>query len=442
MARKKPHFLIRMLLQLVSFVLFVVLTVSLLLTAVLLDLKALTSSGGIQAILNAFTSGSVTTSPSADAPVRNAPQANGNYLVSLSSSTGDFQIPGDFEVPDDFEIPSDALTDSSALSDFILQVIQDSTEEDLDITHDQVQNFIDNSTVMDYTSDLVSGYVEDALNGTTNTVISADDIMNLLNENQTLIEETFQITVTDEMKENIRTNVTKAIEEEDLNGTIRQEIDKVMQQPIEGTDMTIEDIVQLLGQITQTKVILAAAGLCLLLILLLFLANFYKLGKGLTWASFSFMFIGFPLAAVVYLMQNTIMLQDLLGSEISNYISLISNLGNVLAPIHYGIAIAGVVMFVLSIVWRILARVLPKRKAKKARKQEAEQPVASSLPPIELENIAADVEVTEDAGSDDVVAEILPEEVPTEIKPLEVSQEAEPVEPSEETETPEAVTEV
>lgn len=428
MARKKPHFMIRLLLQLVSFLLFIVLTVSLLATAVLLDLKALTSSGGVEAVINAFLgTGSSEPSPTAEVPVQSP---TNEYLVSLSSYSGDYGIPDDIQIPDDIEIPSDALTDSNILADFIMDIIQESAGDDVNVTHDQVQNFIDNSTVMDYTTNKVSGYVQDALNGTTTTVITADEIMSLLDENQALIEETFEITVTDEMKEEIRTNVTKAIEEEDLNGTIRQEIDNVMQQPIEGTDMTIQDIVELLGQITQTKVILSAVGLCLLLILLLFLANFYKLGKGLTWASFAFMIIGFPLAIVVYAMQNTVILQDLLGSEINSYISLISGLGDLLAPIHYGIAIAGVVMFVGSIVWRILARILPKRKAKKNRKKDKNAPVESSMPPMELDNLAVNVvSVTE---SDDIVAEIAPDSVPEDIQPMNV--EAQPVEATEATE--------
>lgn len=424
MARKKPHFMIRLLLQLVSFLLFIVLTVSLLATAVLLDLKALTSSGGVEAIINSFLgTGSSSASPTAEVPVQ-AP--TNEYLVTLSS------FDGNYEIPDDIEIPSDALTDSNILADFIIDIIQNSTDEDVNITHDQVQNFIDNSTVMDYTTDKVSGYVQDALNGTASTTITADEIMNLLEENQTLIEETFEITVTDEMKAEIRTNVTKAIEEEDLNGTIRQEIDNVMQQPIEGTDMTIQDIVELLGQITQTKVILAAAGLCLLLILLLFLANFYKLGKGLTWASFAFMIIGFPLAIVAYVMQNTVILQDLLGSDMNSYISLVSGLGDLLAPIHYGIAIAGVVMFVGSIVWRILARILPKRKAKKNRNKEKDTPVVSTMPPMELDNL--DVNVVSVTESDDVVAEIAPNSVPEGIQPMDIESEPQPVDTIEATE--------
>lgn len=426
MARKKPFFLIRLLLQLVSLILCLLLTVSVLATALLLDFRTLTSSGGIEAVLSAFfSSGSSDPGPSTDAPYSS--NAEDGYLVRLNSSTN---LPDNIQIPDNIELPNDALTDSNVLADYIVDILEASMGEDVQISQEQVQDFIDNSTIMDYTSEKMASYVQDALNGETNTVITADEIMQLLEDNQKLIEDTFQVEITEDIKQEIRTNVTKVIEEEDLNGTIRKEIDSVMQQPVAG-DYTIEDIVLLIGQITQTKVLLAAIGLCLLLIALLFLANYYNPGKALRWAATSFLTVGLPLAAGAYILQSTSLLQQLFGSEIGKYISVLTNLGTVLAPVHYGIAILGVLMLVGSIVWRILSKLLPKRR-KKVKKQ-VEEPATEAMTPLVLDEVSPEAEADE-------AAKIQAEPVPSEIEPLEIPVEVEPLsEEAPEAEIPEAV---
>lgn len=343
---RKPLLPIRLLLQILSAIVGLALTISLLATAILLDVKLLTSAGGMQTIITAFMSGSSSSTPSTAVP------GNG-YIVSLGSSDG---LPGNVQIPDDLEIPSDALTGTNILTDYVYDIIQNSTGEETNVTKEQVETFINESTIKDYTAEKAASYISDAINGEEKTTITADEIMKLFEENQALMEEHFNITVTDEMKSELQTQVTKAIEEDDLNGSIREEINKIMDQPIAGTNYTVKDIMAAIGLITADGVIYSAIGLCLLLIVLLMLLNYYKLPKGLSWASSSFISVGLILSIPLFIIRSSPELLAQLIPEAAGLSQTVTDLTSTIASVHYGILFAGVVMLVLSIVWRILAK--------------------------------------------------------------------------------------
>lgn len=337
---RKPLLPIRLLMQFLSVITCLVLTVSLLATAILLDMKLLTSAGGMQTIITAFLSGSSNSEPSAALP------GNG-YIVSLGSSDSPLN---------DIALPVDALTDSNILTDYIYDIIQNSTDEEITITKEQVETFINESTIKDYTAEKAASYVSDAINGEETTTISVDEIMDLFEENQALMEEHFDITVTDEMKTELRTQVDRVIEEEDLNGTIRQEINNILEQPIVGTDYTVKDIMTAIGRITADRVIFSAIGLCLLLIALLMLLNYYKMSKGLSWISSSFISVGLMLTIPLFIIRSTPELLVRIIPQAAGLAQTVTDLTSIITPVHYGILILGVVMLILSIVWRILAK--------------------------------------------------------------------------------------
>lgn len=376
---KKPFLPIRIVLQVLSVLLCIVLCVGVLVTAVLLDLRTLTSNDGMQSIIELVLSGDLNISM--DAPVQQPqpapqPQRPSSYIVSLGSTddyaddvsgaftipddltdddaSGELEIPGDFEIPDDFEIPSEVLTDSNALIDFVYDTIQDSAGDEVDISHDQVQEFVERSTVMDYTSGKMNDYIQDAFNGSENTVITADELMNLFEENRELLEEVFDIEVTEEMQQTIRENVERAVEEEDLNGTVRTEINKVLDTSVPGTELSISDLMQTIGRLTRTEVVMSAVLFCVILMAMLFGLNYYNLGKGLGWISYAFTFIGAALAIPLFILQFGSSSLQLGNETVDSALQVVSNLTHMLAPIHYGILVAGVAMLAGSIVWRIL----------------------------------------------------------------------------------------
>lgn len=344
MNNKKPGLGIRILLHAASFLLCVILMSGLLVTAALIDLKTVTSAKGIETVINILFAADKPTQDNSSLSFYGSKdkKLNSTGPVMLSASNGDF------EIPDDFEIPYEALVDADALADFVVEMINEYADESVDITRETALDFIKNSTITEYTSQKVSGYLQDALEGTEDTVITTDEIMTLLEDNKQLIEQTFDVTVTDEMTDKIRSNVAVVIDENDLNGNIRREIDNAMQQPLEGTDMTVSDVAGYFGRLIDIKTILLALCICLLLTALLFLTNYYKPVNGLTWASVPF------IAAGIISIGLTAAVCAVVQYNAADYAGLISDLTALFAPIHYGIAIVGVLMLTASVVWRVL----------------------------------------------------------------------------------------
>lgn len=369
---------LRLLMQFLSAVLCLILVAASLVTVLLLDVKALTSAGGIETILTALTTTGNTDQPAptqpeaaAHHPVRlsaltlpegytidengNVYDADGNFVYSIG--TADSQLPDGIEIPDDLTIPSNALTDPNALAEYIYQMAQKYMPDQFTATQEDVLEFLQNSTIMEYVSEKAASYVQDAINQEQTTTITTDEIMDLLEDNQPLIEEKFQITVTDEVKESIRGEVDKAITEDDLNGTIQQTINNAMEQPLNGSgDLTLGKLAAWVGLLTQTKVLLAVTALCLVLVALLMAANFYYLPGGLSWAGTAFLSSGTLLSLPLLVLGLFPSALTNIVPEAGQLLPALVSACDVLAPYHYGLAIFGLLILVASFVWRALCR--------------------------------------------------------------------------------------
>lgn len=347
--RRDPHWAIRVLLQLVSAFLCLLLATSLLTTALLIDTRILTSSGGINAIVTALTSRTSDSADSSEDPALAAP-AN-PWFVSLSSS--------------DSSVSSDVLTSSSALTDYLFDILADQLD-DVDITKEQLQSFLEESTVTDYLSDKVGSYVDDVLSGTQDTEITVEEVMDLIYENQALIEETFAFTLTEERLDEIEGRLNTVIVENDLNSSIHETISEATNTSIGDTGVSVNDILQLIGTATSTGVIVVAAVICLILIGLILLCNFYRLPMGMCWSSYALAGTGALLSIPTALLQFA---PDILVEyvpDLSSLAAVVSSLAGQFAPIHYGMVAVGIVLNIAGIVLNILWLVNRKRRKRAA----------------------------------------------------------------------------
>lgn len=359
-----PPWIIRTLLQMVSVFLCLLLVVSLLATSLLLDFRTLTSSDTINTLITSILSGSSSGTTEQGDNVSTQQIPDSAYLVPLSNPYGDIAI------PDNFELPSDILTNPDAISDYLVEIAQKYLDEDADITKEQIQDFMDQSTVTDFVADKVASYIDDALNGTENTLITVDEIMDLLEENEELLAETFDITITEEQKEQIREKVTETVETNDLNGNIREKVNEVMDTPIEGTDMSISDITQMIGTATSWKVILLGVAICLVLMGLLLLCNYYRLPMGITWISMAICTVGALLAIPTAVLQFSPGILAQLLPELSSVANIINSFIGQFALLHYGLLAAGLVLNILGIVLNILWLISYKRKKRALKKNK------------------------------------------------------------------------
>ena len=340
---KKPFFLFRPFLHLASFLLYLVLLVSLLATALLADAKILTSSGGVETILtHLVTSGSQT-------PHTTPPAMGAAGVVLL----------GNADLPDDPQIPDGALSDSGALAEFVREMVQQILGEEVSITPEQVQTFLEESTVMEFVAEKAASMAQNILTGQSNTdpIITTEDILQLMDDNRQLIENTFQIELTEETKQEMSAQIDDALADADMNAVLQEGITQALQTPVPGTNgMTVQDILGYIQRWAQLPVILTGAALCLLLIGLLLLLNYYQLHRGLRWSASACITAGTVLSVPLAIIQFSPALVSGMMPETGETLRILSGAAAVMAPVHYGLLALGTVMMIVSFLWRLFTR--------------------------------------------------------------------------------------
>ena len=340
---KKPPALIRLVMQIVSLLMCLTLIASLITTVLLADIRSLTSSGGIEKIISAlFTPESSMQMP--DPTID--PVANALPVHKLSSTDGN-QNSGDVE------IPTDALTDADAMNNFLTSFVEILVGEEAADPED-VSRFLEESTVMDFFTAKVASFVSDAFSGNQSATITSEEIMQLLDENQALLEEIFNIQITEERKAQISTQVNDLLAESDWENTIRQSINDLINTPIEGLDgMTVGDLLGMIQNISQPGVILLAFGFCLLLMLGMCLLNFYNIPQALRWCGFPCLISGAILSAPLLVINASPAILAEAMPDTAALMTVVDAALSVVAPLHFGILILGVAMIVLSFLWRL-----------------------------------------------------------------------------------------
>lgn len=357
--RKKPIPPIRLLLQLVSLVLCILLAVNLLATVFIFDLRALTSSGGIRTILDSLiTSDTGSEDPALLAPL---PAANGLSRLNVTTSGAESgEEESEEEESEEEEMPqlsADLLTDPDALAAYLQSLAQGILGEETDISTEQVQTFINESTVMDFVSDKMSDYISDVLTGEQNASITSQDIMDLLEENEALLEETFQIELTEENKAELFTQVDQAMTEADLDNTIRTGVNEMMNEPLPGTDgMSIGDLMLKVGELAQGKAVFGALVICIVLAGLLLLANCYLPYRGLRWISRACTFTGFLVAAPLFVIHFLPGMVAQFMPEAAEFSHVLDGFYSVMAPYHFMPLIIGLALAVVATLWKRIYR--------------------------------------------------------------------------------------
>ena len=343
--RNKPSLALRVPLQIISFLLSILLFVSLLGTALLMDCNRLLSAAGIKQVMNAVFSVS-----SAKPAIRVTPGAVGAGTRMDNVPT----LPPNVQIP---ELPEDVLMggDTDALVDWICDMASQMAGQEVQVDRQQLQAFVEASTLTDYVAEKAAGYASDFINGTKETRITSDELMALLEDNQSLIEETFQVEVTREMKKELEKAITTTIEENKLNEMIHEQVFSSMEEALNASLPVAWNQVQaILQMLTADSVMLGAIGICLLLMLLLCVLNFYNVPGGLTWSAVPCILAGGILSLPVAFLQASPVLMTQLLEMPGGLMQMLLSFLRVFATVHYGILFFGVILLVLSIVWRIL----------------------------------------------------------------------------------------
>lgn len=358
---KKPHVAVRILMQLLSLVLCLALLVGVVAATLVADLRRVTTKDGIKQIIV-----SLLDRPTVVRPIVGAAG------IRLNSTT---------------DQASSATQD--ALIDLVMQnlVMEDGTP--IDISREEIEAFVEESTVKDFLAEKVAGHAADFITGEVTTEITTEEIQQLVEENKDLIEEHFDVEVTEEFTD----IVTTVVEEQDIDTVVREEVlgtvgnmtigggnfapdgpnssggsgssdnTEGSSQPGASQGMTINDLVAMLQEIAADKVMYTTVGICVALVLLLLLCNFYSIPGGLGWAAAPTILAGLLLSAPVYFILGSPETLVMLLQGQAVVADVIRGVLTTIAPVHYTVLGIGVGLAVASIVARIIRAVIRKNRA-------------------------------------------------------------------------------
>ena len=354
--KNKPIWPLRLLMNVISMLFYLVLTVSLFASVLLTDLYLISSGSGIETVLSYIVNQD--SEPQPDLP--SSPSTETFSPIQLSSIVWDESTTGTAEEPSEEVLPPislEDLNDADALVEHFGSLTQDFLGNNVSISPEQMKTLITESTMMAFISDKVSSYMNDAVSGTHTTEITADEILALIEENEQLLEETLNIDITEETKASLYQQIDSTIAENNLNEVIRTNMNAVMDEPIPGFgNLCIRDILIKIQELAQPKYLVMGYGLSLLLIVLICLLNYYKLPRGLRWSGSACLTVATPLCIPLLIAWFAPMVLQELFPAAANMMILIQGSLQVFAPMHLGLFALGVVLMVLSYCSRLFYR--------------------------------------------------------------------------------------
>ncbi len=351
--KKLPNLGVRIIMQILSFFLCLLLLVSMIATVAVSDLRTITSGDGIKRVLDAVLFGKT-----AEHVVPQRP--NDFQAITVADQEFEFNIE---DIPMDILAGGATEENMEALVEWMYQELEKSAEGELTFTQEELGNFVEESTVTDFLTEKMAGFAEDVINGTEKTEITTDEIMDLLEENEKHLKQELNVELSKEDKKELKSQLQQIVEKEDLSNTIRETVTTTVEETLNNSvGMDLNKIRGILQLITSDLVLVIAIAACLLLLGLLLLTNYYNLGAGLTWAASAGIVAGLILALPLLILNHaTDWLTGMIPS-LTSILALLRSFTASMVPLHYGLLIGSFVLLVCSIVLRIVTRGRRQRK--------------------------------------------------------------------------------
>ena len=419
--RKRWPWPVRFLMGIIGFVLCIVMFVTALTGIVLLDLRAMTSENGITTIIETLlTSGKkapATVRPglAVGGMVRRAQDsmsdsthveidANGNVVVNgeVVGSVGDMGngnvtliVPNgnvttdengnvyvDGELLEGATMGEDGTVNmggqitvgpnvggdsSDAIVDWVVGQLQDFTGGELPVTPEQIENFVEQSTIKDFIAEKVAGMVGDFYTGNITTTITMEEITQLVEENKALIQSEFGIEITEEHTEALKqivedTGILEQVQEQGIMGILGSVggglMDPGMMQQMQQIQMAVE----IVRQVTSYTAIAAVGLIFLALAAILFCTTQFSWPATLADCGVVLM-----LASAIFVIPSTVftnspeLVTELLGNPM--LVKLAQTFFNATAGVNYGAFGVGVGLIVLAIVAACIRSAMRKKAA-------------------------------------------------------------------------------
>lgn len=318
------------LLRILSVLLCLCLCASLLATALILDFRLVTSKDTTREIAGSFLS----------AP----PQY---HHTPITAAVGG--------------LPTAQASDSNdqtqeELVGWLYNTLKEQHGEELLVTQEQMQTFLDQSTTKEYLTEKIASYMDDFINGTDTTTITPEELNWLMDENNAAIEGQLGVQMDDAARE----QVLSFAEEMNIGEVIRTEvIEKVENIPISGgttgqsgnnAGFTVGDLMTKLRTLTSTTALIISIVINVLLIVALFFTNRMRLSGTLCCVGIPMTIMGGLLALGTGALM---LIPSLLPDGLGNPVMVVAR---AIAPVHYAILGLGIAALIGAIVTKALRK--------------------------------------------------------------------------------------
>lgn len=349
---------VRILMGFIAFILCVVMFAVSVVGVLILNVRTVVSRDGITKIVNQLVTGAP-----ASGPVRPALAVGaGVYL-------------------DDYASGNDV---TGSLVDWAYDMLKEQLGEEMTVTREQVQTFVQESTVKDFVIDKAAGLVEDFYSGDNKTTITVEEVLQMMEENKQILEEQFGVVINQEAKDAVsamlaENEILEPLKEDGLMGYIEKTMDASQKPGFDGDDGSITDgsdmenvlgagsevgsvrwTMNLVRTATSYEAVAVLAGAFVLLMLLLFTVNRFSFPVTLADTGvvllLTGLLYGLPTAVCLYAPE---MVAAMLGGQTAGILNLIFGAA---AVVNFTVLGLGFALIVAAIVVKILLGV----KAKKA----------------------------------------------------------------------------
>ena len=377
----------KFLLGVLTFLLCIALMVSTIVTIVMADVTILTDKDNINTLITEFLKPSASVQLEDELLPLRADENTAPAVLSLSDASS-------------AEISE--LGSSGFMVDVIYDMIRQQAGDELPFTKEQVESFVEESTLSDFLAEKGAGLVSDLLTGEKTTTITADEIKQQLEQNAQLIEETFRIPldtetiagltagieesgVLDQINEGGLESILAAGDENqspDAEGeateTVKTPItlEGILSGKVDISTLSLPQILELMRSITSATVLLSCIGVCVGIIGLIFLTRWKKYYTAMIVTGITLFITGMICMIPAIVVWNVPeMIMELLG-DLAVGMTLIRKIVDMTSPVTIGVTVFGFALIVGGSVLAVLTKKWAKEKLAAAESVEisAEEP--------------------------------------------------------------------
>ena len=254
---------------------------------------------------------------------------------------------------------------SDAVSGVISESINEAAGEEgaeSTLSDEEINEFIEETGLEDLLTEKLGVGMEAILNGEDVTLLTEDDIMDFVDDNEELIEDTFEVDITEEMKDELRTEIKEAdIEETFTTGTITQYIYEEETNPLAPVLKTVRTMFT-------TKMVIIGYVVVLLMWVGIFFLNKRQIGHAGLYLGIPATVVGVGVAGTSLLVKG---LANVAAEELGGFVKpeMFTALNDLLLNI-------GVIYIVIGVVFIVVSAVLKSAAKKNALLEQNSQEVA------------------------------------------------------------------